>query len=68
MDFLDYIIISKGIVVDPKKMQAFQDWPVPIIVKDVYAFLGLAKYYRKFIRGFGTIVAPLTHLSFKDGF
>lgn len=49
-------------------MQAFQDWPVPIIVKDVYAFLGLAKYYRKFIRGFGTIVAPLTHLSFKDGF
>lgn len=68
MDFLGHIIISKGISVDPKKFWAFQDWPVPTIVKDVYAFLRLAKYYHKFIRGFGTIVTPLTHLSSKDGF
>lgn len=68
VEYLGYIITADGVSVDPTKINAVQNWPVPTTVKDVRAFLGLAGYYRKFIKGFATIVAPLTQLTSKAGF
>jgi len=66
--YLGHLISSEGVVVDPAKIQSVQNWLVPTSPKGVHSFLGLAGYYRKFVRGFGIIDAPLTKLLTKDGF
>jgi hypothetical protein len=68
VDYLGHPISAHGVSVDPKKIQAVLDWPKPTTVKGMCGFLGLAGYYRKFIRHFGGISAPLTQLLHKDGF
>ncbi|KAL6352383.1 hypothetical protein LRP88_14365 [Fusarium phalaenopsidis] len=52
---------------DPKKVSAaVKEWEEPTNVKEVQAFLGFANYYRKFLKAFGRIAAPLTELTKKD--
>ena len=63
--FLGFIL-RKG-EVDPKKTQALQEGAAPKSVKEVQRFLGFANFYRKFIRGFSSVVAPLSVLTKKDG-
>ena len=53
---------------EPAKVQAVADWPRPRSVRVVRGFLGLARYYRKFIKDYGTIAAPLTALLRMEGF
>jgi hypothetical protein len=53
---------------DPAKVQAIKDWPVPRSARALRGFLGLAGYYRKFINNYGSITAPLTVLLQKEGF
>ena len=65
---MGHIISEQGVSVDPAKIQVLIEWPTPITAKGVRGFLGLAGYYRKFIRHFGSIAAPLTRLLSKDGF
>lgn len=45
---------------DPVKVEAIRAWLVPTTIKDMRGFLGIASYYLKFIKGFATIVAPIS--------
>ena len=61
--YLGHIVSSKGIQTDPDKISAVRDFDVPTTVKNIKSFLGLAGYYRRFIKGFSQICAPLHKLS-----
>ena len=50
---------------DPKKVETVVHWPRPTSVTEIMSFLGLAGYYRKFIKDFFKIAAPLTKLTKK---
>ncbi|CAI5459853.1 unnamed protein product [Closterium sp. Yama58-4] len=61
--FLGHVISSKGIAMDPAKVQRLADCPASRMVAELQSFIGLAKYYRKFIFNFSHICAPPTDLS-----
>jgi hypothetical protein len=50
--FLGHTISKGGISVDPSKVQDVLSWNAPMSVSDIQSFLGLARYYRRFIEGF----------------
>jgi hypothetical protein len=62
VSYLSHIIDAQGVATDPVKIQAIAEWPTPSGIRDLRSFLGLAGYYRKFIRNFGVICQPLTSL------
>ncbi|KAG8474362.1 hypothetical protein CXB51_034083 [Gossypium anomalum] len=64
--FLGHIVSGEGIKVDPSKISAIVDWKPPKNVSEVRSFLGLAGYYRRFVKGFSMIATPLTRLLRKD--
>ena len=66
ISFLSHVVSKRGIEVDPSKVAAVQDWKTPTNVGVVRSFLGLAGYYRKFVKGFSKIASPLTELTKKD--
>eukprot|EP00253_Pinus_taeda_P012458 PITA_12458 len=60
IQYLGHVIIKDGIAVDPEKIKAIMDWPVPKDVADVRSFMGLAGYYRRFVEGFSKVAFPFT--------
>lgn len=66
IEFLGYVVSSSGIKMDPKKISAITSWPAPQSVHDIQVFLGLANFYRRFVKGYSKIALPLTAMLAKD--
>ncbi|GKA27312.1 putative reverse transcriptase domain-containing protein [Tanacetum coccineum] len=66
VQFLGHVIDSKGIHVDPAKIESIKDWESPKTPTEIRQFLGLAGYYRRFIEGFSKISKPMTKLTQKS--
>ncbi|GBG85970.1 hypothetical protein CBR_g40783 [Chara braunii] len=66
ISFLGHVVTDQGLRPEPQKVAVVRDAPVPTTIMQVRAFLGLASYYRRFIKGFTAIAGPLTNLLKKD--
>ncbi|GJR73014.1 putative reverse transcriptase domain-containing protein [Tanacetum coccineum] len=66
VQFLGHVIDSSGVHVDPAKIEAIKNWAAPTTPTEVRQFLGLAGYYRRFIKEFSLISKPLTKLTQKN--
>jgi len=62
------VISQAGVAIDPNKIQAVLDWPMPQNIKQLRGFVGIIGYYKRFIKGYGTICWLLTQLLKKDAF
>ena len=64
--FLGHVISAKGISVNPNKVVAIQAWKRPSTISEIRSFMGMAGYYRRFIKDFSKISSPLTNLTRKN--
>ncbi|XP_057734274.1 uncharacterized mitochondrial protein AtMg00860-like [Arachis stenosperma] len=63
--FLGHVVSKQGIAMDPAKVEAVMIWERPTSLTEIRSFLGLAGYYRRFIKGFSQLALPLTKLNRK---
>ena len=64
--YLGYVVSSKGVHTDPRKVQAVQEFPVPENVTQLRSFVGLTSYYRRFIQNYARTARPLHALTGKS--
>ncbi|GBG79669.1 hypothetical protein CBR_g29817 [Chara braunii] len=64
--YLGHVLDGDGIKTEDSKIAAIRDWPMPHTLTELQSFLGLANYYRRFVRNFSTIAAPLRRLLKKE--
>ena len=60
--FLGYVVLSKGISIEAKRIEVVKDWPEPKSVRNIQVFLCFANFYWQFIQGFSRIAAPFTSM------
>ena len=66
IEFLGHLVSVQGVDPVPDKLKAIRNWPTPHCLRDVYAFFGLASYYRRLVRNFASIAEHLTRLTNKN--
>jgi hypothetical protein len=62
---LDHVISEEEVAVDPDKIRSIMEWPTPKDISNIRSFMGLAGYYRRFIKVFSKIGCPITSLQKK---
>jgi hypothetical protein len=68
MLYLGHVIGAQGVQVHWDKIQAIRDWPPPRNTTELKSFMGLCTYYRRYVKGFSQLTAPLTDLTKKGAF
>lgn len=68
VEYLGHVVSKEGVDVDPNKIKCISQWEKPKTIKGLGGFLGLAGYYRKFVKIFGIIAKPLTNMLKKYAF
>ncbi|KAJ3656579.1 hypothetical protein Zmor_015648 [Zophobas morio] len=63
--YLGHIVDANGIRTDPHKIECMLNYPRPTNAKEVRRFVGLVSWYRRYVRNFSSLVAPLTRLTRK---
>ena len=66
INFLGLVIGAEGIKIQEEKVVEVLEWSRPKMVKEVQKFLGLANYYRQFVKDFAKLAKPLHKLVRKD--
>ena len=66
VSFLGHVVSASGMSVDPEKVEAVMSWERPKSVFEILNFLGLAGYYRRFIKDFSRLAVPMTRLTRKE--
>ena len=66
VEFFGSVVSADGIEPDPEKLNAISDWPVPGNLTELRAFVGLASYYIRHVKGFSDIAKPLSDLTKKN--
>ena len=64
--FLGYVVSASGVSMDPEKVEAVRSWERLKSVFEIHSFLGLARYYRRFIEDFSILVVPMNKLTRKE--
>ncbi|KAL0283630.1 UNVERIFIED_CONTAM: putative mitochondrial protein [Sesamum radiatum] len=64
--FLGHVVLKEGVQPDPAKVKAILEWELPKNVSEVRSFLGLAGYYRRFVKDFSVVAKPLKNLLKKN--
>jgi Reverse transcriptase (RNA-dependent DNA polymerase)/RNase H-like domain found in reverse transcriptase/Integrase zinc binding domain/Chromo (CHRromatin Organisation MOdifier) domain len=62
VEFLGFVIGPDGISMEPSRIAAIEDWPVPKSVRDVQVFLGFANFYRRFVLAYSRVAKGLSDL------
>jgi hypothetical protein len=68
VEYLGHIVSHEGVKVDPNKIKAKREWPIPKTLKTIRELLALTSYYHKFVKNYGQITTALTSLLKKEEF
>ena len=64
--FLGHVVSSSGVSVDPEKVEAMMSWERSKSIFEIRSFLGLARYFMRFIEDFSRLAALMTRLTRKE--